>query len=145
MPYMAKHVPAHAMCTRAQCRAGCNAAARAWPRACNGQHLASLYTAACSLGRQCIAVIAGRRWAQLGVDCCPSRPPCRTVYDAGGDNHGTHVAGTIGAVHNGAGVLGVAPLVKMIGAKFLSTSGGSSANAIKALDYFSTLKVCVQA
>ncbi len=56
--------------------------------------------------------------------------------------HGTHVAGTIGAVgNNGIGVVGVNWNVKMLGCKFLSASGsGSTANAIKCFNYVNELK-----
>jgi subtilisin family serine protease len=65
----------------------------------------------------------------------------KTVYDGTGDDHGTHVAGTIGAVGgNGKGVAGVCWKVKLLNAKFLGSSGGTTANAIKAVDYFTTLK-----
>lgn len=65
----------------------------------------------------------------------------KTVYDAGGDSHGTHVAGTIGGDGgNGAGVVGVNWDVTMISTKFLGTNGGSTANAVKALDYLTDLK-----
>ncbi|MBL8149579.1 MAG: S8 family serine peptidase [Blastocatellia bacterium] len=69
----------------------------------------------------------------------------RTVYDGGSsgsqDRHGTHVAGTIGAVGgNGAGVAGVCWNVTIISGKFLSTSGGTTANAVRAIDYFTDLK-----
>lgn len=58
----------------------------------------------------------------------------------GRDDHGTHVAGTIGAVGgNGIGVAGVNWNVKMISAKFLDPSGAIS-NAILAMDYFTALK-----
>jgi subtilisin family serine protease len=64
-----------------------------------------------------------------------------TVFDGVDDDHGTHVAGTIGAVGgNGRGVAGVVWNVKMISAKFLSGTGGTLANAIKAIDYFTDLK-----
>lgn len=64
-----------------------------------------------------------------------------TVYDGAGDDHGTHVAGTIGAVGgNGIGVAGVNWNVKMMNAKFLGATGGTSANAVKAVDYFTNLK-----
>lgn len=64
-----------------------------------------------------------------------------TVFDGVDDDHGTHVAGTIGAVGgNGKGVAGVVWNVKMINAKFLSGTGGTLANAIKAIDYFTDLK-----
>ncbi|MEY3176649.1 MAG: hypothetical protein RLZZ436_4563, partial [Planctomycetota bacterium] len=65
-----------------------------------------------------------------------------TVYDAGGDSHGTHVAGTIGGEGgNAAGVVGVNWAVSMISAKFLGTNGGTTANAIRAVDYLTDLKV----
>jgi len=64
-----------------------------------------------------------------------------TVFDGVGDDHGTHVAGTIGGVGgNGVGVAGVCWKVKLLNAKFLGSTGGSTANAIKAVDYFTTLK-----
>jgi subtilisin family serine protease len=64
-----------------------------------------------------------------------------TVYDGTMDNHGTHVAGTIGAVGgNGIGTAGVNWHVTMIPAKFLGVTGGSSVNAIKAVDYLTDLK-----
>lgn len=64
-----------------------------------------------------------------------------TVFDGVDDDHGTHVAGTIGAVGgNGKGVAGVVWNVKMINAKFLGGTGGTLANAIKAIDYFTDLK-----
>ncbi len=64
-----------------------------------------------------------------------------SVYDGPSDDHGTHVAGTIGAVGgNGAGVAGVCWNVKMIGLKFLGANGGTSANAIKAIDYLTDMK-----
>lgn len=64
-----------------------------------------------------------------------------SVYDGSKDDHGTHVAGTIGAVGgNGKGVAGVNWNVKMISAKFLGKRGGTTANAIKAVDYITDLK-----
>lgn len=65
----------------------------------------------------------------------------RTVYDGTSDDHGTHVAGTIGAVGgNGVGVAGVNWNVTMVSLKFLGTNGGTTANAIKAVDYLTDLK-----
>jgi len=64
-----------------------------------------------------------------------------TTFDGTDDDHGTHVAGTIGAIGgNGKGVAGVNWSVKMISAKFLGTNGGTTANAIKAVDYITGLK-----
>jgi subtilisin family serine protease len=65
-----------------------------------------------------------------------------TVFDGVDDDHGTHVAGTIGAVGgNGIGVAGVVWNVKLLGAKFLGRRGGTTANAIKAVDYFTALRL----
>jgi len=79
----------------------------------------------------------------------------RTVYDGGTrgstDDHGTHVAGTIGAVNEAAtdvpvsggkqvGVVGVSQDVTLISGKFLGRNGGSLAAAVKAVDYFTDLK-----
>jgi len=52
-------------------------------------------------------------------------------------DHGTHVAGTIGAVgENGKGVSGVSPRVSLLAVKFLSGSGsGATSDAIKSIDY----------
>ena len=67
-----------------------------------------------------------------------------TIYDCGTrgslDDHGTHVSGTIGAKANGAGVVGVNWNVRLISGKFLGRNGGTTANAIKAIDYFNGLK-----
>ncbi|MFN9720582.1 MAG: S8 family serine peptidase, partial [Planctomycetota bacterium] len=65
-----------------------------------------------------------------------------SVYDAGEDSHGTHVAGTIGGTGgNGIGVVGVNWDVTMISAKFLGPNGGTTANAVKAVDYLTDLKI----
>lgn len=64
-----------------------------------------------------------------------------TIYDGTQDDHGTHVSGTIGAVGgNGKGVAGVCWNVKLISAKFLGRRGGTTANAVKAVDYITDLK-----
>jgi subtilisin family serine protease len=68
-----------------------------------------------------------------------------SIYDGGNrgslDDHGTHVAGTIGAEgNNGTGVVGVNWHVTMISGKFLGRNGGTTTNAIKAVDYFTDLK-----
>jgi subtilisin family serine protease len=64
-----------------------------------------------------------------------------TVYDGAGDDHGTHVAGTVGGVGgNGVGVAGVSWNVTMISTKFLGVDGGFTSGAIKAIDYLTDLK-----
>jgi subtilisin family serine protease len=59
------------------------------------------------------------------------------------DDHGTHVTGTIAGVGgNGKGVAGVCwSGIKVISGKFLGRRGGTTANAIKAIDYFNNLKI----
>jgi subtilisin family serine protease len=65
----------------------------------------------------------------------------RAVYSTGADTHGTHVAGTIGAVGgNAIGVVGVNWNVQIISGKFLTPTGGTTADAIEAVDYFAGLK-----
>ena len=58
------------------------------------------------------------------------------------NGHGTHVAGTIGAVgNNGTGVVGVNWQVSIMALKFLSGSGsGSTSGAIGALNYATRMK-----
>ena len=64
-----------------------------------------------------------------------------TVFDGTQDDHGTHVAGTIGGVGgNSKGVAGVCWSVKLLNAKFLGRMGGTTTNAIKSVDYFTDLK-----
>ncbi|MFN8360228.1 MAG: S8 family peptidase [Candidatus Kapaibacterium sp.] len=64
-----------------------------------------------------------------------------SVFDGVDDDHGTHVAGTIGGVGgNGKGVAGMNWNVRLMDAKFLGTNGGTTANAVKAVDYFTALK-----
>ena len=64
------------------------------------------------------------------------------AYNNDGDpmddqGHGTHCAGTIGGVgNNGIGVTGVAWGVKLMGCKFLSSTGsGTDSDAIRCIDY----------
>ncbi len=65
-----------------------------------------------------------------------------SVYDGPADDHGTHVAGTVAAVaNNGAGVFGVCPSAKLITAKFLGANGGTTAGAVKAVNYLTQLKL----
>jgi subtilisin family serine protease len=69
-----------------------------------------------------------------------------TIYDGDPfnmnvDSHGTHVAGTIGARGgNGIGVAGMSWNVTIISAKFLGPSGGTTADAVLAIDYITDLK-----
>ncbi len=78
-----------------------------------------------------------------------------SIYDGGSsggtDDHGTHVSGTIGALNESAarvptttspqvGVVGISQKVTLISGKFLGRRGGSLANAVKAVDYFTDLK-----
>jgi subtilisin family serine protease len=64
-----------------------------------------------------------------------------SVYDSTADDHGTHVAGTIGARGgNGRGVAGVTWRATLIPAKFLGPGGGYVSDAVRALDYITDLK-----
>ncbi|MFC7669904.1 S8 family serine peptidase [Hymenobacter humi] len=68
-----------------------------------------------------------------------------SIYDGttrgSSDDHGTHVSGTIGAkANNGAGVAGMNWNVTIISTKFLGRRGGTTANAVKAVDYLNDLK-----
>ena len=65
---------------------------------------------------------------QFGVNCTagnPFRAKCQTGTNAGDDDHyhGTHVAGTIGALDNGFGVVGVAPGARIHPVKVLNSQG----------------------
>jgi subtilisin family serine protease len=70
------------------------------------------------------------------------------VYDPSSDSfHGTHVAGTIGAIgNNGVGITGVAWRVKLMALKFIGRRPdgrvvGSTADAIRAINYAIDQKV----
>jgi subtilisin len=82
-----------------------------------------------------------------GANCLKSTgggPPwSRTYYcdgnESGDDDHyhGTHVAGTIGAIDNGSGVVGVAPGVRLWAVKVLDSQGsGSLSGIIAGIDWF---------
>ncbi|UPM56338.1 S8 family serine peptidase [Gottfriedia acidiceleris] len=61
-----------------------------------------------------------------------------SVYDPlDGDEHGTHVSGTIAAelTIDKKGIVGVAPNVKIVPLKFLGPYGGTTADAIEAIEY----------
>lgn len=75
---------------------------------------------------------------QTGVNCTswwPFSASCKT----GGDDdhyHGTHVAGTIGALDNGNGVVGVAPGARIWPVKVLNSSGsGYSSWIVAGIDW----------
>ncbi len=66
----------------------------------------------------------------------------RSVYDGIADTHGTHVAGIIGARGgNRIGVAGVNWNVSMISAKFIGSQGGTTVDAVRAIDYLTDLKI----
>ncbi len=59
-----------------------------------------------------------------------------SYYDSTADDHGTHVSGTIGGVgNNGIGVTGVSQSVKIMALKFLTATGGTTTDAITAIEY----------
>lgn len=60
-----------------------------------------------------------------------------------GNGHGTHCSGTIAAEHdNGIGIAGVMANAEIVGIKFLTDQGsGSTADAIKAIDYATKINV----
>src|SRR6185369_415427 len=73
----------------------------------------------------------------------PNFPPANpSTYMGDLDAHGTHVAGTIGAMgNNGIGVVGVNWQVSLLPLKFLTDDGaGSSLDLTKALGYVKTMR-----
>lgn len=68
-------------------------------------------------------------------------PWARSAKCVGGEGdddhyHGTHVAGTIGALDNGDGVVGVAPGARLISVKVLDSSGsGYESNIVAGIDW----------
>ncbi len=68
------------------------------------------------------------------ADCTVA--PCQTGVSTDGHSHGTHVAGTIAALDNVTGVVGVAPGAEIWSVQICSASGSCSMSAILAgLDY----------
>ena len=79
----------------------------------------------------------------LNVDAARSRTFITSGKDSrdadDGNGHGTHVAGTIGAVDNSEGVVGVAAGATIIGVKVLDSRGSGSYSAVIAgVDYAAT-------
>jgi subtilisin family serine protease len=57
------------------------------------------------------------------------------------NDHGTHVAGVIGAAtNNGSGIAGINWSVRIMALKFLGSGGGSTADAIKCFEYVTMMK-----
>jgi subtilisin len=73
-----------------------------------------------------------------GVNCYSFWPFASNCVSGGDDDHyhGTHVAGTIGALDNGIGVVGVAPGARIWAVKVLSSSGsGYSSQIVAGIDW----------
>jgi subtilisin len=73
-----------------------------------------------------------------GVNCYSWWPFSASCVSGGDDDHyhGTHVAGTIGALDNGIGVVGVAPGARIWAVKVLSSSGsGYSSQIVAGIDW----------
>ena len=56
-----------------------------------------------------------------GINCARDGAPNQAWGDPNG--HGTHVAGTVGALDNGRGVVGVAPGVRLWAVRILNSAG----------------------
>ncbi len=71
--------------------------------------------------------------ARAGKNCM-----AETVAPDDDNGHGTHVAGTIAALNNGAGVVGVAPGTAVYAVKVLNSAGsGNVSNLLCAIDWVS--------
>lgn len=75
----------------------------------------------------------------LNVDVDRSRTFVSTGRDSkdpdDNDGHGTHVAGTIAAIDNNIGVVGVAAGAKVVSVKVLGPMGGTLSDVIAGIDY----------
>ncbi len=74
----------------------------------------------------------------LNVNVADSRNFVSKGKDNGGDDtdgHGTHVAGTIAAIDNNIGVIGVAPGAEIVAVRVLGRNGGSYSDVIAGVDY----------
>lgn len=73
--------------------------------------------------------------------CFGSTTTCTSAVRFGDDNnnHGSHVAGIIGAANNGVGNTGVAPTVRILPVKVLNASGSGDLNSIaRGIDFART-------
>ncbi|HYP56437.1 MAG TPA: S8 family serine peptidase [Solirubrobacterales bacterium] len=83
-------------------------------------------------------VNSGPQAAYAWVNCLKANPLDQTAENddctagEGGDGfgHGTHVAGTVGAIDDDQGVVGVAPGVRLWSAKIFSDSGGQGPTGV---------------
>jgi subtilisin family serine protease len=79
---------------------------------------------------------------------CSGGSPFKQSCGSGGDddnNHGTHVAGTIGALDNGFGVVGVAPGARLWAVKVLRSDGsGYISWIIAGIDYVTANKDSIE-
>ncbi len=75
--------------------------------------------------------LAANMWAQRGYDFLDNDDD-----PMDNEGHGTHVAGTIGAVAgNGTGIAGVAWQIEMMALRFIGPDGGTTADGIRAVEY----------
>ena len=76
----------------------------------------------------------------LNVDVSLSRSFTREKDGDDANGHGTHVAGTMAAIDNDIGVVGVAPGTTVVAVKVLTRSGsGSNSGVIAGVDYAASL------
>jgi Subtilase family len=74
----------------------------------------------------------------LNVDAARSRSFIAGLTAADENGHGTHVAGTIAAINNSIGVVGVAPGASVVAVRVLNKKGsGSNSGVIAGVDYVS--------
>jgi subtilisin family serine protease len=74
----------------------------------------------------------------MSRNCANGNPFSSACYSGGDDDHyhGTHVAGTIGALDNGEGVVGMAPGARLISVKVLNSAGsGYTSWIVGGIDY----------
>jgi subtilisin len=70
------------------------------------------------------------------ITCLTLTGTCRAALPRDGNGHGTHVGGTIGAIDNTFGVVGVAPGARLWGIKVLSDAGsGFTSTIIAGVDF----------